>query len=610
MRFFKRLSIRYQFIVIGLIITAIIPVVILGVYRQSSRFIIEQNTQYNEELISMMKQRISSNYANISELMINLGYDATVQNLLSENDNLRIYELSKKVQSLMSVIKSTYPDIIDITIVSNDHKLVSMKGLIRQAEQVGSGIGSDGTVHYAGFVPGDMINERDHFLFGMNIFSSGNRIAYGEKAGYMVLALDVQDTNKEFGKFPRLAGTSFYLFDSRELVYSNNTEPAEDLMDAIRSSVLSSGQAFPPSETKKSSKYIIQAYALPEIQGKIVTVTPISILMKGLDRLKLTSYALSAVTLLFIFFLYSILKMNVLKPLSLLMSFMKKLKTQNLDVLHSRVHLEGYAEIEVISNEFNTMLERIYGLTHQLIDANTELYESELEKQRIEFAFLQSQINPHFLSNTLDTIKGIAIVEGSKGTYEMAGALSRMLRYSIKGGDEVALGEELQIVSSYMKIHQLRFSGRIRYEQRCPEELLQLTVPKMILQPIVENAMNHGLESIGKGGVIEVEAAQNETGDLMITISDNGTGIEPERLLELNQILEAKDALLSEHIGIRNVHNRIRLKYGEPYGVTLASEPGKGTKVRLLLPAVPAQARDTLLRTAATMERDSNPPDS
>ncbi|GIP30134.1 hypothetical protein J23TS9_52640 [Paenibacillus sp. J23TS9] len=609
MNFFRKLSIRYQFIVIGLIITAIIPVVILGVYQQSSRFIIEQNTQYNEELISMMKQRISSNYSNISELMINLGYDATVQNLLAENDNLRIYELSKKVQSLMSVIKSTYPDIIDIAIVSNDHKLVSMKGVINQAEYVGDGLGDDGTVHYAGFVPGNQINERDHFLFGMNIFSSGSRIAYGEKAGTMVLALDVQDINKEFQKFPRLAGTSFYLFDSDNLVYSNS-EPGEDLLGEIRSSVLSSGQASESPETWKSSKYIIQANALPEIQGKIVTATPISILMKGLDRLKKTSYTLSGFTLLFIFFLYSIMKMNVLKPLSRLMSFMKQLKTQNLEILHSRVHLEGYAEIEVISNEFNTMLERIHGLTHQLIQTNSELYESELEKQRIEFAYLQSQINPHFLSNTLDTIKGIAIVEGSKATYEMTGALSRMLRYSIKGGDEVALGEELQIVSSYMKIHQLRFSGRISYEQSCPDDLLQLAVPKMILQPIVENAINHGLESMGRGGIIHVEASQSQSGNLIMTITDNGTGIKPERLAELNQILESDDALLSEHIGIRNVHNRIRLKYGEPYGISLGSEPGKGTEIRISLPAIPFNLQDAMLRTAVAAEQDFNLPDS
>ncbi|MGN7360276.1 cache domain-containing sensor histidine kinase [Paenibacillus sp. SAF-054] len=602
MSFFRKLSIRYQFIVIGLVIIAIIPVVVLGVYRQSSKFIIEQNTQYNEELISMMKQRISSNYANISELMINLGYDATVQNLLAESDNLRIYELSKKVQGLMSVIKSTYPNIIDIAIVSNHGKLISMKGGIRQTDAVGAGIGSDGTVHYAGFVPGDMVNERDHFLFGMNIFSSGSKIAYGEKAGFIVLALDVQDINKEFQKFPRLAGTSFYLYDAQELVYSN-TEPGAKQQEEIRA-VLRSGKPSEPVKTIKSSRYIIQVHALPEIRGKIVTVTPISILMKGLDRLKRTSYTLAAVMLLLIFFLYSIMKMNVLKPLSLLMSFMKRLKTQNLDALHSRVHLQGYAEIEVISNEFNTMLERIHGLTHQLIETNSELYESELEKQRIEFAYLQSQINPHFLSNTLDTIKGIAIVEGSKATYEMAGALSRMLRYSIKGGDEVPLGEELQIVSSYMKIHQLRFSGRIQYEQDCPEELQGLAVPKMILQPIVENAINHGLESIGKGGVIRVEARQNDAGELGIMISDNGIGIRPERLTKLRQILQSEDALLSEHIGLRNVHNRIRLKYGEPYGITLASEPGQGTKVHIRLPAKPVRVPEMLLGPAADARQD------
>lgn len=587
MKFFKKLSIRIQVMMIGLIIVAMIPVIVLNAYKQSSELIIDQNTQYNKELIAIMKQRVSSNYEDISELMVNLGYDATVQNFLAESDDLKIYELAKKVESVMGVIKNTNPDILDISVVSNTGKVVSLKGTITDVYDARSKPEQDGAVHYAGFRKASRSLDRDKFLFSMNIFSLGNRIPYGDNAGFMMIGLDVRSINKEIEKYPRLAGTNFYLFDNRHLVYTNSSQD-EHLIQLINGPLFSKEQDQTVVETNAGARYIVQSHVLPEIGGKIVTATPISLLTKGLQPLKTKSYILVILMLLIISIPYSILMMNLLKPLSKLMTFMKQLKTGSLNVLHSKVSLEGYAEIEMISNEFNTMLQRINGLTNQLVQSDTQLYQSELEKQRLQYAFLQSQINPHFLSNTLDTIKGIAITQGSRETYEMAGALSRMLRYSIKGGDEVSLGEELQIVNAYITIHQLRFSGRFTYELVCPEEFLPLLVPKMIIQPIVENALTHGLETLAAGGALHIHVHRNEHRDLVVMVKDNGTGITPGRLEELNRLLHAKDkdSVLNEHIGVANVHHRIHVKYGDPYGLTLHSEPGHGTEVTLTFPSI------------------------
>lgn len=587
MKFFKKLSIRVQVMTIGLIIIAMVPVIVLNAYKQSSELIIDQNTQYNKELIAIMKQRISSNYSEISELMVNLGYDATVQNFLAESDDLKIYELAKKVESVMGVIKNTNPDILDISVVSNTRKVVSLKGTITDVYDAENIPEQDGAVHYAGFRKGSPTHDRDKFLFSMNIFSLGNRIPYGDNAGFMMIGLDVRSINKEIEKYPRLAGTNFYLFDNRDLVYSNSSQD-EQLIQLINGPLLNKDQDHMVVETNAGARYIVQSHVLPEIGGKIVTATPISLLTKGLQPLKTKSYILVVFMLLIISIPYSILMMNLLKPLSKLMTFMKRLKTGNLNVLHSKVRLEGYAEIEMISNEFNTMLQRINGLTNQLVQSDTQLYQSELEKQRLQYAFLQSQINPHFLSNTLDTMKGIAISQGSRETYEMAGALSRMLRYSIKGGDEVSLGEELQIVNAYITIYQIRFSGRFTYGLVCPEEFLPLLIPKMIIQPIVENALTHGLETLAEGGAVHIHVNTNEKGDLIIMVRDNGVGMSSDRLEQLNHLLhtEGKDSILNGHIGVANVHHRIRFKYGNAYGLRLKSETGKGTEVTLIFPPI------------------------
>lgn len=587
MKFFRKLSIRIQVMIIGLIIVAMVPVIVLNAYKQSSELIMDQNTQYNKELIAIMKQRVSSNYEEISELMVNLGYDATVQNFLAESDDLKIYELAKKVESVMGVIKNTNPDILDISVVSNTGKVVSLKGTITEVNDLESKLQHDGAVHYAGFRKGSRTLDRDKFLFSMNIYSLGNRIPYGDIAGFMMIGLDVRSINKEIEKYPRLAGTNFYLFDNRDLVYSNSSQD-EHIIQFINSPLFSKEQDHLVVETIAGARYIVQSHVLPEIGGKIVTATPIGLLTKGLQPLQTKSYILVVLMLLIISIPYSILMMNLLKPLSKLMTFMKQLKTGNLSVLHSKVSLEGYAEIEMISNEFNTMLQRINGLTNQLVQSDTQLYQSELEKQRLQYAFLQSQINPHFLSNTLDTIKGIAISQGSRETYEMAGALSRMLRYSIKGGDEVSLGEELQIVNAYITIYQIRFSGRFIYELVCPEEFLPLLIPKMIIQPIVENALTHGLETLAEGGAVHIHVHTNEKGDLVIMVRDNGVGMLPERLEQLNRLLhtEVKDSILNGHIGVANVHHRIQCKYGNAYGIKLRSESGKGTEVTLIFPSL------------------------
>lgn len=152
MRVFSKLSIRTQVLAIGAILLAVIPLVSIMAFRQSSEVIVNQNTQYNMELVSNLKQRVSDNYAKISGIMINLGYDTTVQDFLAENDNLRIYELSKKVQSLMGVIKSTNPDIVDIIIVNASGKHTSLYGKIGLAhEMLGKLNEHEGNIRYGGF---------------------------------------------------------------------------------------------------------------------------------------------------------------------------------------------------------------------------------------------------------------------------------------------------------------------------------------------------------------------------------------------------------------------------------------------------------------------------
>ncbi|MGO4545997.1 sensor histidine kinase [Paenibacillus sp. 2TAB23] len=584
MRSFKKLSIRTQVLAIGAILLAVIPLVSLIAFRQSSEVIVNQNTQYNMELVSNLKQRVSDNYTKISGIMVNLGYDTTVQDFLAESDNLRTYELSKKVNSLMSVIKSTNPDIIDIIIVNAMGKYTSLNGKIRMAQKLMNQVSErEANVYYGGFVHDDPLLVNDMFLFGMNLFASRDTYRYGEKIGFITVVLDAESIQSEIVKFPRLSGTSIYLRTNDELAFANAGGLALNL-DEKRLTLFSDYGEKAVIGKIGGKSYAIQSFALPEINGDIISAVPIGNLIKELEGLKRTSYVMLIVTLTLVTIPYSVLMMNILRPLGKLIAFMKRLKSGNLEVLHSKVELEGYAEIEVISTQFNTMLNRINDLTQQLLETTGDLYQADIERQRAEMSFLQSQINPHFLSNTLDAIKGIAIVKGNQDIYEMTAALSRMLRYSIKGSNEVRLEDELKIVASYITIHQGRFPGRIEFVQYTSEELHGVIIPKMIIQPLIENAMTHGLEPHASGGKVVVQAELREDGHMEISVTDDGVGMEPERLEQLRITLRSRDREANQHIGIKNVNDRIRLHYGEGYGIEINSWLGSGTVVRIRLP--------------------------
>lgn len=589
MKTIKRLSIRTQVLLFGLFIIAIIPIIISRVYQLSSETIINQNTQYNTELVSLLKERISANYANISSMMMNVGYDSTVQKFLLEQDKLRVYDLSQKVEGLLSIARNMNTDILDMVVIGRSNTRVSIAGRTKYVENLMDTAGDDGIVQYRGYSPPDKILDKSKLLFGMNIFASGDTSHYGEKIGYLAVIMDMRAIQTEFSEYPRLAGTSFFMIDDKGVIYSNSSEPEAMLEPILDRAAYEDGKST--VETINGKKYAIQSFQLPEISGRIVTAVPVYNLMKELEKLKKFSIWLLALTLLVVSIPYSVLVMNLLRPLSRLMRYMNQLKAGSLQVLNNKVDLRGYAEMEIISRQFNDMTTRIHDLTGQLVDASTQLYQSDLEKQRAEYSYLQSQINPHFLSNTLDTIKGVAIVKGNREIFEMTTALSTMLRYSIKGKEEVTLGEELKIAEACVKIYQGRFPDKFTYTLFCPQEWLHIAVPKMILQPIIENALAHGLEAQGSG-VLLISVDVNEEDFLEITVEDNGVGIPAERLEQLTKLLAQKNIESGDHIGLFNVNNRLHLKYGDPCGVRLYSREGSGTKTVLVLPGALVESQE------------------
>ncbi|MBP3274276.1 MAG: histidine kinase [Butyrivibrio sp.] len=204
--------------------------------------------------------------------------------------------------------------------------------------------------------------------------------------------------------------------------------------------------------------------------------------------------------------------------------------------------------------------------------------------RKAEFELLQAQINPHFLYNTLDAIVWSAEAGNEKQVVKMVGSLSEFFRSSLNKGKEiVTIREELSHVRSYLEIQQIRYQDILDYEIDVPEELYINEIPKITVQPVVENALYHGIKEKRGGGKISV-TGREDGGDYIITVSDNGIGMEPDRLGEVRDGLTDSSPDSKKIYGLYNVNQRIKLDFGDEYGLSIDSVYDEGTTVTIRLP--------------------------
>ena len=232
-------------------------------------------------------------------------------------------------------------------------------------------------------------------------------------------------------------------------------------------------------------------------------------------------------------------------------------------------------ELQTLDQNFDKMAERIQGLMEKQMEDQQSLHRAELE-------LLLAQINPHFLYNTLDSIAILAESEREEDVVTMVTSLSTFFRNSLSDGrDIIPLRAELAQARSYLEIQQIRYSDIMTYEIHVPEEMLDYMVPKLILQPLIENALYHGIKNKRGRGRILI-SGEMEGKDILLHVQDNGAGIEPQHLKELQA-----GVLLEHHrgLGLKNVAQRIHLYCGEEYGFRFESALGEGTTVTVRLPS-------------------------
>jgi len=238
---------------------------------------------------------------------------------------------------------------------------------------------------------------------------------------------------------------------------------------------------------------------------------------------------------------------------------------------------EPSGELGQIGRTVNEMMAAI----QNLLKETTQMYE---QRRNIEIELLQSQVNPHFLYNTLDSIRWMAVIQKNSGIESMTRSLSSLLRSIAKGTqDKIPLEEELHLLQDYVAIQTVRYMETFTYENRVPKKFYRYRIVKLTLQPLLENAIFHGIEPTGKCGTIIVDCREEEN-DLLLSVEDDGAGIPPEKLETILSSDHTRGRSSLNGIGIANVNKRLQLIYGSSYGLQVESEPGCFTRILVRIP--------------------------
>ncbi|MGG1514582.1 cache domain-containing protein [Paenibacillus oryzisoli] len=339
-------------------------------------------------------------------------------------------------------------------------------------------------------------------------------------------------------------------------------------------------------QTWEGRKSLVDVTRVEQTGWYIVAIVPYQEIASGLNSAINSSIITVVIIIICLIGIIPLILRKFIEPVKRMKSAMERVSRGDLSV---RVdHISDINEFQSLSLSFNKMVEQLIESIQLVAELELKEVKLQLHQQEATIHALQNQINPHLLYNTLGIISGIASIEDSPLIGTISQNLADVYRYAASFSNmEVKLRDELTILRKYLDIIHVRFPKRFNSKVVIHEKYLDARILKLTLQPLVENAVKYGVEARGGGGAIIV-TAYAEANDLIIEIADNGPGIDEakQRTFQQELLVSMSDDPIHgrESLGLPNVHNRIRLKYGEHYGVAIHSFPGRGTVTSIRIP--------------------------
>ena len=398
-----------------------------------------------------------------------------------------------------------------------------------------------------------------------------------ERVGYLIVSISETYFKNLFSDLYLGENARIMVLDKNNDVVSTAVNDERDaigtklsfLPDA-KDEVWEAGSFFTAS-SEDGTKYTVVHAKIDQTDWQLVGLVADSYLnseSNAFFKMVLLAGILAFFVIIVVFFALS---NSIFKPLDALVNHMRSADPASLMPFNGS---KQSGEIETLANAYNAQISQIGDLIE-------EIKENEKNKNEMKLQLLQAQINPHFLFNTLDSLKWVALMSRCDNVAHGINALSELLRSAISKREYVTLKEEIHNIENYITIMKIRFNEYFDVHIALPKELEDTYILKMLLQPMVENSIIHGISNLNRKGLIEISAVRSENGkDVIITVRDNGVGFNEETLAAAAKDTRQK----SFHIGMDNVAERIALYFGKEYGYEIHSVPGKGTEVIFTLP--------------------------
>lgn len=563
-------GIKSELVKILVLAVLVLSVCCAFIYLSVQRIIITNENEYLLVSSQRLQNRLNYMYDRLENIAVALSADEQLQQLLlaDVSDKHRFVNYMESTLTQFQILES---DIIDIALISDNMHYSSVyhdEELDEICERMRGSSFQWAGIRTSSFV--SLRNKEPMFLYGNDI------MADGEKAGTLLISVRSSYFMGELDSMP----FSYALADEETLYALNHVKMDSEVWKQWEN-------IQRKTELSRFGDYYLQAVYLEKMNCYLISAHSRDIQYTNSNMMLLQALIWSCIFVVVVFLLlfFALVNKQLVKPLQVFYNSIKEIRDRKQRYLKKRLELDGCLEIQEIGNEFSDMMQGIEDLNKTIFENTTHLYELELERQKAELSYLRGQIDPHFLYNTLEAMRKQALVKDAPELAQMAVDMGKIFRYSSKGEPMVSLKEEVEIIKSYVRIQENRFQGRLKVFYMIPEDLMELKIMKMLLQPLVENAIYHGIEpKTGRGSIFI--GARREENNLILTVKDNGVGIPQEKLEEIRRGLAADTFDTSRHVGIQNTQARIRLTHGGKYGLEIESSQSDGTSILIRVPAV------------------------
>ena len=431
--------------------------------------------------------------------------------------------------------------------------------------------------HIPAYINASSVNNYQVISYGIYLFDV-NAVRFNNPLGYIVVNVRADHFKDAFQSSDGLNGTLYVLDKDGITLFDSSGELDGRPFDAARYDIGS------PEDIGSNDGYVINSLVSERNGYRFINIVSRDVIRREAGAMRRRLYGIFG------------LCMMVALAISLLSATLFSRRIERLVKNMQALELGEFNEYGPVraNDEIGYLEQSFSGMVQRLEKHIQTAYVYELKSKTAELKALQAQVNPHFLFNTLESIRMNALMNGDEQTAKMIHILGNLLRWNIKTrGMFVTLHEEIDYAGAFVELQKIRYADAFEVSQDVPQHLLDYGVPRFILQPLVENAIKHGQKGVSSGGIISIRAAEAPEGQLNIAVEDNGHGMDAETVQRIVGKLDEPEGETSDEysIGLSNVHQRIRILFGAPYGLTIESEPGVKTVVSI---AMPARSREEL----------------